>query len=372
MQKGLKVISGLLGTTSAAAVGVYWFLQQPQFGRTPSGKRLERIQQSPNYRNGQFQNLSPTPMLTEGANYFSMLKEFIFGNRKKRIPVDRVPTRKVNLLELPAEENLLVWFGHSSYFLQLDGKSFLIDPVLSGSASPVSFTTRSFKGSDIYTTEDLPHIDYLLVTHDHWDHLDYETIKELEPKVGKVITGLGVGAHLERWGYAPAKIIEKDWNEEVLLEKGFRVNTAPARHFSGRGLKRNTSLWMSYILSTPSKRIYLGGDSGYDRHFKSIGQKYGPFDLVILENGQYDKSWKYIHMMPEQVVQAAEDLQAKELFPGHWAKFSLSNHAWSEPIIRLLEEAKAKNMLVVHPMIGDTVNLSIPHEKRDFWWEEVQ
>lgn len=372
MKRGLSVMLITIGVISAVAAGVYLFLQQPQFGSMPSGERLERIKQSPNYRDGQFQNLSPTPMLTEGASYFSMLKEFIFGNRENRVPSDSLPAKKVNLLQLSPDEDVLVWFGHSSYFMQLDGKTFLVDPVLSGNASPVSFTTRSFKGSDLYSPQDFPPIDYLLITHDHWDHLDYETVKALEPKVSKVVAGLGVGAHLEGWGYAAGKIIEEDWNEEVLLEEGFQLNTAPARHFSGRGLKRNKSLWMSYILTTPTRKIYVGGDSGYDRHFKTIGEKYGPFDLAILENGQYDKSWKYIHMMPEEVVQAAEDLQAKQLFPGHWAKFSLSNHAWDEPIRRLLKEAEEKNLQVIHPLIGDTVNLATPYYKRDYWWEKVQ
>ena len=214
------------------AIVIFVYMQQPLFGKAPSGQRLERIKKSPNYKDGQFQNLSNTPALTEGATYTGVMREFFFGKNKRGIPADSLPSKKINLFELNPADNVLVWFGHSSYYLQLDGKKILVDPVLSGSASPVKFTTRSFKGSDIYTTDDLPPIDYLFISHDHYDHLDYETMVKLNPKVKKVITGLGVGAHLEYWGYDTARIIEKDWNEEVILDEGFVVNTTPARHFS--------------------------------------------------------------------------------------------------------------------------------------------
>jgi len=344
------------------------FLRQPQFGKRSSGEELERIRKSPNYRNKQFQNLNPTPQLTGDTNLFRVMKEFFFNKDKRNMPTAPLPTRKTDLFQLPPNENVLVWFGHSSYFLQLNGKKFLIDPVLSGHASPVAFTTRSFKGSDVYTPKDIPPVDFLLITHDHYDHLDYETIVQLKSRVSKVITGLGVGAHLVHWGYDPHIIVEKDWYEEVILEENLKINTTPARHFSGRSFKRNTSLWLSFVLSSPDKKIFIGGDSGYDTHFKTIGENFGPFDLAILENGQYNKYWKFIHMMPEEVVQAAEDLKAYKLLPVHWAKFSLSLHAWNEPITRAVEEARKKGITVLHPMIGEAVYL----DKENFfneWWK---
>lgn len=351
---------------------VYLFLQQPQFGKAPTGERLQRIQQSPNYGKKQFQNVSHTPALSEGVTYYAVIKEFFFEKKARRIPLESLPSKKVDLFKVDARENILVWFGHSSYYLQLDGKKILVDPVLSGSASPLKFTTRSFKGSDVYRVEDIPEIDYLFITHDHWDHLDYETIVKLRSKVKQVITGLGVGAHLEYWHYEKNKVMETDWNEELILENGFIVNTTSARHFSGRGLKRNGSLWMSFILTTPSKRIYIGGDSGYDTHFKNIGENFGPFDLVILETGQYDKSWKYIHMMPEEVVQASVDLKAKQLFPVHWSKFSLANHAWDEPIIRVVKEADKRNMSMLDPMIGNKEILFDDTRTQSSWWEYIK
>ncbi len=325
---------------------------------------------SPNYKNGQFQNINPTPALTEGVSYTSVLKEFFFRKKPNRIPASTLPAQKTDLFKLDPSADVLVWFGHSSYFLQVDGKRFLVDPVLSGNASPLKFTTRSFAGSDRYTVDDIPAIDYLIITHDHWDHLDHDTVVKLIPKVGKVITGLGVGAHLEHWGYSPSVISEMDWNDEILLEQGYTINSAPARHFSGRTFKRNTTLWSSFILTTPSSRLYIGGDSGYDNHFKAIGDKFGPFDLVILENGQYDKNWKYIHMQPEEVVRAAQDLKAKCLLPVHWSKFALSNHAWNEPINRVTREAENRNMEILYPMIGEAL-----YFKQTFtgnrWWDSI-
>lgn len=350
---------------------VFVFMKQPQFGKASSRIRLEKIRKSPNYKNGQFQNVSNTPALTEGATYYTVFKEFFLGKSKRGTPSAALPSQKTDLLHLDREANMFVWFGHSSYFMQLNGKRILVDPVFSGSASPIKFTTRSFKGSDVYTADDIPIIDYLFITHDHWDHLDYDTLTKLKPKIKRVITGLGVGEHLEHWGYDKNIIIEKDWNEEVILDTGFSVITAPARHFSGRTFKRNRSLWMSFILVTPGMKIYIGGDSGYDQHFAWIGEKFGPFDLVVLENGQYDKNWKYIHMMPEEVVQAAIDLKANILLPVHWSKFSLSIHDWDEPIIRIVKEAKRQGVSILHPMIGEGLHLN-DEISSEPWWETVK
>lgn len=350
--------------------GVTLFMQQPQFGKAPAGSRLERIKNSPNYRNGKFQNLNYTPDLKEGTSYYTVIKDVLFNKSKRSKPGHILPSVKTDLHALSPEENVMIWFGHSSYFLQIDGKKILVDPVFSGHASPVKFTTKSFQGSDIYTVADIPVTDYLFITHDHYDHLDYETIIQLKPKIRKVITGLGTGAHLESWGIDKNSISEKDWNEEVVLEPGFIVNTTPSRHFSGRGFKRNGALWMSFVLTTPGMKIFLGGDSGYDTHFKQIGDKYGPFDLAILECGQYNEYWKYIHMMPEEVVQAAMDLRTKVLMPVHWSKFSLALHAWDDPIIRVIKEGKRKNAVIINPMIGEKTDVKKAGINTS-WWENA-
>ncbi len=340
-------------------------VNQTQFGQLPSGKSLNRVKQSPNYRNGEFQNLNFTPTFAEDVSKFEVIRDGIFKVNRRKSPETTLPSVKTNLKNLAPDKNILIWFGHSSYFLQIDGKKILVDPVFSGHASPFSFMVNSFKGTDVYAPEDFPPIDYLLITHDHWDHLDYQTITKL--KFGKVITGLGVGAHFQRWGFSPDQIIELDWNQTSKLELGFVITATPGRHFSGRGFKRNQSIWSSFVLQTPSKKIFIGGDSGYDTHFAAIGAEHGPFDLALLECGQYNKSWKYIHMMPEQTVQAAINLKAKILMPVHWAKFALALHPWDESIIRVTREAHRLNLPIIHPMIGEVVDLNNIEEQKEWW-----
>lgn len=350
---------------------IFIYMKQSKFGKSPAGERLEMMKRSPNYKDGKFQNIHLTPALTEGYGYVEVTWEVLFKRSPRRRPVDSLPSRKTDLLNLPADQDVLVWFGHSSYFMQADGKRFLVDPVFSGNASPIPGTTKSFTGADIYTVADLPEIDYLFISHDHYDHLDYETIIQLRSKVKKVICGLGVGSHFEYWGYPADQLIEKDWHEEVQLGDGFTVHTTPARHFSGRGFTRNNTLWMSYVLQTPSLQIYIGGDSGYDTHFAEIGKKFGPFDLAILENGQYDRKWKYIHSLPEEVVQAAKDLNAKRLFPVHSSKFMLANHAWDEPLSRITELSKTAGIPLATPFIGEQVNLGDTAQQFTQWWAGI-
>ncbi|MGB6151410.1 MAG: MBL fold metallo-hydrolase [Pricia sp.] len=349
-------------------VATLLFMQRDTFGKHPSGARLEVLKKSSHYKDGQFQNLSPTPALTEGHTYWEVTTDYFFKDRPRRIPADTIPSKKTNLLDLPDDENILVWFGHSSYFMQIDGKRFLVDPVFSGNASPLASSVKAFTGTNGYTVADLPKIDYLFISHDHYDHVDHETLIALKDKVEKVICGLGVGAHFESWGYASEKIIEKDWHDKVEPGDGFTVFVTPTRHFSGRGFARNKTLWASYVLQTPTLKIYIGGDSGYDTHFADIGNTHGPFDLVILENGQYDEAWHYIHLMPEEVLKAGQDLKAKRIFPVHSSKFALANHAWDEPLIKITELNTSYNIPLVTPIIGEVVHLDDTDQKFEAWW----
>lgn len=342
-----------------------------QLGKAPSGKRLERIKNSPNYRDGAFQNIQETPQLAEGYNFRKILYDFFFHKSKHLKPSQPIPSVKTNLEELPLEKDLLLWFGHSSYYMQMNGKRFLIDPVFSNSASPIPATNKPFKGSNTYNPEDIPEIDYLLISHDHYDHLDYKTIKRLKSKVKQVITGLGVGSHFEAWGYASESIIELDWNESLKLDGDISLNTVSARHFSGRSFKRNNTLWLSFILKTKNRSLFLGGDSGYGTHFKEIGNEFGPFDLAILENGQYNLAWHYIHMLPEETLQAAKDLSAKRLFPVHSSKFALALHAWDEPLNKLSELNKSTTVPLVTPIIGEVVYFDDASEKYSEWWKQI-
>ncbi|MBI3518124.1 MAG: MBL fold metallo-hydrolase [Bacteroidetes bacterium] len=338
-------------------------------GKNPSGKRLERIKQSPNYKHNAFQNLSPTQQLSKDSSFFKTGKEFL-SKSKNAEPKQTLPFVKTNLNELHSDEPTIVWFGHSSYLLRINGKTILVDPVFSGNASPFSFMIKAFKGANEYSAEDMPPIDLLLLTHDHYDHLDYKTLRLLHSKVKQVCCPLGVGSHLEHWGFHESGITELDWWESHTFFNDVVITAAPARHYTGRTMVRSKMLWASYVLKTKTQSIYLGGDSGYDSHFKEIGEKHGPFDIALLESGQYNALWPHIHMMPEETVQASVDLKSKVLFPIHWGKFALAMHDWDEPIKRVLKKAEELNVTVVTPMIGESVVLNDSYSFRN-WWELV-
>ena len=354
---------------TAVALTTILVLRQDKFGKLPSGERLARIEKSTNYKNGKFQNLSPTPELTEGVSMWDVIKETFFTKKVNQKPLNGVPSKKIDLHHLNPEENILVWFGHSSYFLQVDGKKILIDPVLSGHASPFSFSVKAFKGADAYSYGDIPEVDYLFITHDHWDHLDYKTVMALKTKLKNIICPLGVGSHFEHWGFDNHKVTETDWNDITLLDSGFVVHTMPTRHFSGRGLTRNKTLWASFVFKTPNTQLYFGGDSGYDTHFREIGDKFGSFDLVLLENGQYDNAWRYIHMHPHEVLIAAKELNAKNLLPGHSGKFDLANHEWDTPLKTITELHKDEPFILITPTIGEKVVINGSKDSYTQWWE---
>ena len=369
MKKTMYLTASILALVSLATA---FTLNQAKFGKLPSGARLERIKKSLNYKNGAFQNQSVTPVMTEGVSYFEVGKENFFNKNKRVAPVDEIPSTKTDLLHLDKNKDILVWFGHSSYFMQIDGKRILVDPVLSGSASPFSFTIKAFNGANTYTADDIPEIDYLFISHDHWDHLDYETVMKLKSQIKKVICGLGVGENFEYWGFDKNSIIEMDWNEQVQLDSGFIAHAVPARHFSGRGLKRNQTLWVAFVLQTPTMKIFMGGDGGYDKHFAEIGKKFAPIDLAILENGQYNKNWRYIHMLPPDLLKAFHDLNAKRLFPVHSSKFALANHPWDEPLTKIAASSKKLNIPLITPMIGEQVNLKDNNQKFTEWWKGIK
>lgn len=325
---------------------------------------------SPNYRNGVFHNELPTTMMTADT---SMLKTFIkFMRKPKHVnPPAPIPSVRRDLKAPPGPDTTLTWFGHSSYLIQVNGLNILVDPVFSSHASPVPIVAKAFAGANVYGADDMPDIDILIITHNHYDHLDSRTIYRLRQRVQKVYTGLGVKADLIRYGIAANIITELDWWESRELPEGLTLTATPARHFSGRGVKRNQSLWSSYVLSSGKEKIYIGGDSGYGPHFKLIGERFGPFDLAILETGQYNTDWASIHMMPEEAVQAAADLRAAAILPVHWGKFALAFHPWDEPVQRTLAEAQQSGLPVVTPRIGEAVILHQPWPTTR-WWEEVK
>ena len=343
------------------------YLQMPQFGALPSGERLERIKKSPNYKNGSFQNLILTPDLAEGTSYFDILKAYL-SFPQNLAPPKELPAIRTDLKSLPDSGIYMVWFGHSSYLLKVNGKCILVDPVFSGNASPVSFLGGNYKGSNRYFVEDMPKIDLVLISHDHYDHLDYETILKLKETSTKFYCSLGVGAHLNKWGISDDRIVEFDWWDSAIIDSGIQITATPARHFSGRGLKRMQSLWSSFVLETNNTKIFVGGDSGYDSTFSKIADKFGGFDLAILECGQYNKYWPYIHMMPNEIIQAGKDLNTKVLLPVHWSKFTLALHPWNEPIKEISKFAKTESIPLCTPLIGELIEINETYPD-SIWWE---
>lgn len=356
-KKKVQMIIGIVTSIIILAVVAGWaFVNQPSFGRTPRGERLERIKNSPHYKDGEFQNLHSTVLMTTQRGRMGAMWDFLFKKQQGVRPEQALQVVKTDLKNLPRDENLLVWFGHSSYFIQADGKRILVDPVFC-MASPVSFANKPFEGTDVYRPDDMPDIDYLVITHDHWDHLDYQTVMQLKNRVGKVICPLGVGEHFEYWGFDKERLVELDWFEDATLNENFLIHCLPTRHFSGRFLKSNQALWASFLIETPSQKIYMGGDGGYDTHFAEIGKKYPGIDLAILENGQYNEDWKYIHTMPIYLSRVANDLKAKKYLTVHHSKFALARHPWDEPIKNAMKLKSVDSLNVLMPTIGEIVLL---------------
>ncbi len=340
-------------------------------GTSPGKERIEKFKVSKNYNQEKerFVNRVPERMekLWERGMSFKDIIDFFKGG-KDRSPEKPLPEIKPDLAKFlePSNELKTIWFGHSSFLLNMDGKIVLVDPVFSNAASPVSFAVTRFQ-APVLKLEELPKIDYILISHDHYDHLDMDSIKYFKDKDVQYITPLGVGEHLEGWGVPKKKITEKDWWETAEFD-GVKFIATPSQHFSGRGLfDRCKTLWASWVLQSKNHNIYFSGDSGYDTHFKDIGKKYGPFDVAFIESGQYNKKWEEVHLLPEQSVQAYKDLKAKKFFPIHWAMFVLAMHSWYEPMEKLFAMSKENNINLVVPKIGQMVNLSHDYSNEPWW-----
>lgn len=348
--KALVIILSVLGVAGASTAGI---LTHPCFGRRMSKERKARIEQSPNYRNGKFQNEIPTPQFTGEKGGFSTLWKFATGRPEDRVPSEPVEVVKTDLNSLPADRDWLVWFGHSSYLFCLDGKRYLVDPVLK-LEWPVTTMMRPFKGTDIYTPEEMPDIDMLIITHEHWDHLDYATLRDIRHKVKQVVCPLGVAEYLEYWGYDPEHIAEMDWYETFSCQDS-KTTCLPTRHFSNRVFKSNQTLWASFMVEAGGRKVYVGGDGGYDHRFKYIQEHYGSVDLALMENGQYNQDWANIHLMPEDLEKAILDLQAKQVFTVHHDKFALAKHAWTEPDSVAHDIAQRHHITLLDRPIGTVV-----------------
>lgn len=365
------ILIGLLFVSVLFIIG-YSYMYTAKFGAFPQGARLQKIAASPNYKDGEFKNLEPIPSMTsEKRGALQGVIAFLLVPRERPIPEVPVPTVKTDLKALKSTEDVLIWLGHSSFYMQLDGQKILIDPVFSESASPVPFSNKAFAGTNIYSAEDMPNIDILLITHDHWDHLDYPTVIALKSKIAKILCPLGVGAHFEHWGFSEDSIAEMDWHDKLEFGDNLAIHALPARHYSGRSLTRNKNLWAAYALITAKHKIYLSGDSGYGSHFKDAGIAFDGFDLALLDSGQYNESWRYVHMMPEDTAQATLDLQAKVLLPSHMGKFAIARHTWDDPFHRIVQASQKHQIPLLTPKIGELHPLDAKQPNYTQWWKEM-
>ncbi len=345
--------------TAIASCGIW-----KSMGDNPSGEYLAHIDTLPNYKNGAFQNL------TERLDSAVKRTKWLF--LKKRIktikPTKPLPSVKTDLRKLEAAAPTIVWFGHSSLLIKTQQGTILTDPIFSNHAGPVPGIMKAFPGTMNYNAKDMPQIDVLIISHDHYDHLDFRTLKKLKSQIKMAIVPVGVGADLRYWGFDPKKVIELNWNQSTTLPGGLKITATPAQHRSNRTYNtENKTLWASYVIQAGSYRIFYGGDGGYGPHFKQIGQQYGPFDLALLECGQYSPNWPWTHLLLEKPAQAAIDLQARMLQPIHWGKFPAADHPWTEPINKLVPAAEKVNLPLNVPRIGEPYTLGDP-PKTKVWW----
>jgi len=350
--KVLLIISGGILLLVGAGLAV---LSHPAFGLWRQVSK-ERLHASPNYRDGQFQNQEPTPQFTgDTASTTGTLWRFLTGKDTLRVPQQPIPAIKTDLTSLPTDSDWLVWFGHSSYLFCLDGKRYLVDPLLQPEW-PASMMLRAFPGTDIYRPDDLPDIDVLIITHEHWDHMDYATLRDIRNRVQHVICPLGIADYLRYWGYKEEQITELDWFERLTGAAGLTITCLPSRHFSNRLLgKRNQTLWASFMAEADDRKVYIGGDGGYDKRFAEIYERFGAVDLALLENGQYNANWRYVHTTPEDLEKVILDLQAEQVFTVHHDKFALSVHPWHEPDSVAQHIATKHNINLLDAPIGAIV-----------------
>lgn len=344
----------------------------PQFGSKVTDEYKTTYDNSPNFSKEKFVNPGNFQMMKFTFKDFreslgGMLSPAPTTSPSKDVPV--LPLDSTEIADYTGTPRIF-WFGHSSFLLQIDGQNILLDPMLSEVASPYTWLgTSRFTSTLPISAEQLPTIDAVIISHDHYDHLDYPTIMKIKNKVGQFYTPLGVGTHLERWGIDKSTIHELDWWQEVQHEN-LLFRCTPSQHFSGRNINTsNSTLWASWVIQSAGLNIFFSGDSGYGKHFKAIGDKYGPFDYAMLECGQYNEKWANIHMFPEQTAQAGADLQAKQIMPMHWASFRLAMHDWTDPVERVLAKAKELNIPIRVPKIGEAVAIPpAPVDSIDTWW----
>lgn len=371
-----------MGTKTKVSLSISLFLlggsavlmRSAAFGRLPSAEDRARYAQSPQFDNtaGTFVNRQAKVIQAMRQN-MSMPKMFRHWRNASEdvIPHQPLPTVTPDFeaFTAPSEALKVMWLGHSSIFMHMQGLNILVDPVLAKRTGPLGFLMKRFQ-PPVITPDALPTIDLVLITHDHYDHLDMGTIKAFQNTSTRFITPLGVAAHLTRWGIARDRIQELDWWQDTAFEN-LQITATPAQHFSGRGFRHQSqSLWCSWVIQSSDHRVFFSGDSGYDTHFKAIGEAFGSFDLAFIESGQYSVLWPAVHLHPAQSIQAFQDLNARRYFPIHWGMFRLSTHAWYEPLENISAAAQKLKIPLVTPRMGETAVLG-PDYQGEAWWKPL-
>ena len=362
----------LIGLVVAFIIVVMVFTRfAPVFGAKPSEAQRQRYRTYPNYQKEQFHNLMPLLSVVQTPGFI----DDSVHPRAERRPQKAVPYQKLqtaDLLELPAHARV-IWFGHSTFLIDLDGVRLLVDPMMGNTPSPVPpIGGKRFSKGLPLEIDELPPVDAIVLTHDHYDHLDYKSIRRLKKQVQRYIVPLGLGAHLMRWGIPEEQITELNWHESAEVGP-VTLTLTPTHHYSGRNLNdRFQTLWGGWVLLGTTQRLYISGDGGYGPHFKEIGKQYGPFDLAMIECGQYSRFWRHNHLFPEQSALVGQEVGARLVMPIHWGAFTLAMHRWTDPPERFLTKAKALGLSVATPRIGAPLvldpDLTPPTEP---WWRNL-
>ncbi|MBJ7996063.1 MBL fold metallo-hydrolase [Bacillus mycoides] len=316
-----------------------------------------------------YMNQIPTDVSFNPKDIIGLMTDY-FKMKTKLRPIKDLP------IVLPNKDNRslesVTWFGHSASLLKIEGKKLLLDPMFGDASSPFPvFNSKRYSGAFSLEREDFKEIDAIIISHNHYDHLNYKSIMRLKDRAKHFYVPIGVARYLIKWGVSPNKISEHNWWDEITFDN-IKLVCAPARHFSGRSMTdKDRSLWCSWLIIGQETKVFFSGDSGYAPHFKEIGNKYGPFDLTLMECGQYDTRWSAIHMLPEETVQAHIDVKGELLVPIHWGAFTLALHEWSDPIERVTKEANRLGVNISTPQIGEAIALQSREYPTSAWWREV-
>ena len=363
-----RIVTIVLAVALLLAISALAITQLPQFGAAADGERLKRVMRSERHISGKFENLEETHTLVPGK-LIEMITHQFFGD-EQRVPPQPVPVvkrRAADYAVKPAHGIRATWLGHASVLIEIAGGRVLTDPIFSERCSPFSYIGPERVAAVPFAAGDVPLIDVVVISHDHYDHLDMATIQALSARGTRFVVPLGIGAHLERWGVPKDRVVDLDWYQSF-EHQGLMFTATPARHYSGRGLlDSDQTLWASWVIAGPSERVFFSGDTGYSAEFKKIGERFGPFQLTLIKIGASDPTWQQIHMSAEEAVKTHQDVRGQLLLPIHWGTFNLAYHAWNEPADRALAAAQAANVAIALPKPGEWVDPSAPPQITTWW-----